>query len=161
MGMNKAVIAAIGATLLLGGCNQAAQAPEMTAQQLMAKEVQPTAEIYWNAVQFISDETGDHDVFPKTDAEWKAVQDAAVKLGKLGEQLKTPGFSEGRGQDWIQFSDSLIEVSKLAEQAAAERNTDKVFEVGGTIYSVCSACHQMYPPATGAGTEERPGDDAA
>ncbi|MBO9518549.1 MAG: hypothetical protein J7493_10825 [Porphyrobacter sp.] len=159
--MNKAVFAAVAATLLLGGCNQAAQAPEMTAQQLMAKEVQPTAEIYWNAVQFISDEKGDHDIFPKTDAEWKAVQDAAVKLGKLGAQLKEPGFSEGRGQDWVQFSDSLIEVSKLAEQAAAERNTDKVFEVGGTIYSVCSACHQMYPPATGPGTEARPGDDAA
>ena len=41
----------------------------------------------------------------------------------------------------------LIEVAGQAEQAAADKSTDAVFEVGGTVYSVCSACHQAYPPA--------------
>jgi cytochrome c551/c552 len=53
----------------------------------------------------------------------------------------------------VQISDSLIEVSKLAEQAADARDTDKVFEVGGTIYNVCTACHQIYPPTTGPEAE--------
>lgn len=142
-------IALLGATALLGGCNQAAEKPAMTVQQLMAKEVQPTAEVYWNAVQFISDETGNHDIFPKDDAEWARVQAAAAKLGEHGKLLQTPGYTEGRGADWSEFAKGLVDVAALAEVAAKEKNTDKVFEVGGTMYNVCSACHQAYPPAQG------------
>ena len=147
--MTKALFPVLAATVLLGSCNQGPPAPEKTAQQLMAEDVQPTAEVFWDSVQFISDETGDHDIFPRTDEEWASVKAAATRLGEYGELLQTPGYSEGRGEDWLQFSKSLVEVSKLAEQAADEKSTDKVFEVGGTVYQVCTACHQVYPPAEG------------
>ena len=60
---------------------------------------------------------------------------------------------EGRGDDWVQISQSLAEAGKLAEQAADTKDPDKVFEVGGTLYSVCSGCHQVYPPAEGLAPE--------
>lgn len=142
-------ITALAASALLAGCNQAAEKPAMTVQQLMAKEVQPTAEVYWNAVQYISDEKGNHDIFPKNDAEWETVRLAAVKLGEHGKLLQTPGYTEGRGEDWAEFAKGLVEVSALAEAAAKEKSTDKVFEVGGTVYNVCSACHQAYPAEQG------------
>ena len=151
------LIAAATLAALLGACGQGAEKPEKTVQQFMAQDVQPTAEVYWDAVQFISDETGDHDIRPETDADWKRTRDAATKLGELGELLKTPGYSEGRGEEWIEISDSLIEVSRLAEQAADAKDPDKVFEVGGTIYNVCTACHQVYPPAEGEPGEAVPG----
>ena len=159
--MTKARLTAAAATALLAACSQGAETPDKTIQQLMAEDVQPTADIYWKSVQFISDETGDHDIFPRTDADWARVKGAATRLGELGALLQTPGYAEGRGEDWIQFSKSLVEVSKLAEQSADEKSTDKVFEVGGTVYNVCTACHQVYPPAAGPGTEERPGEDPA
>ncbi len=152
--MNKVLPIAIACAALLAGCDQGSPPPERTVQQLMADVVQPTAEVYWNSVQFISDETGDHDIRPETDADWKRTRDAATRLGELGELLKTPGYSEGRGEDWIEISNSLIEVSRLAEQAADAKDPDKVFEVGGTIYNVCTACHQIYPPTTGPEAEE-------
>jgi hypothetical protein len=139
--------------ILLAGCTQAAQ-PDKTVQQFMAQDVQPTADIYWKSVQYINDLSGQHDIQPQTDAEWLAVQNAAKQLGAQAELLKTPGYAEGRGSDWIQFADSLAEVSKLAEQAAAEKNPEKVFEVGGTVYSVCSACHAVYPATSGPEAEE-------
>lgn len=143
------LIAAAATSALLAACGQGAEAPEKTIQQLMAEDVQPTADIYWESVQYISDETGEHEIFPRTDEEWARVKDAATRLGEFGTLLQSPGYAEGRGEDWLQFSRSLVEVSKLAEQAAEEKSTDKVFEVGGTVYSVCSACHQVYPPAEG------------
>lgn len=147
--MIQARIFAVGATaLLLAGCNTS-EAPEKTIQQLMAQDVQPTAKVYWDAVQYISDENGNRDIVPQSDAEWKKVQDAAVRMAGHAELLKSPAYTEGRGEDWVQFANSLAEVSKRAEQAAAEKNPDKVFEVGGIMYSVCSACHQVYPPAAG------------
>ena len=152
--MNKRTLIALAGAALLAGCNQGPPTPDKTVQQLMADDVQPTAEVFWDSVQFISDETGDHDIKPETDADWKRTRDAATKLGEFGELLKTPGYAEGRGADWVTFANSLIEVSRLAEQAADSRDPDKVFEVGGTVYNVCSACHQVYPATTGPEAEE-------
>ena len=151
--MNKALLA-ITTLALLGGCGQKTETPDRTVQQLMADIVQPTADIYWKSVQWISDEEGMHEIVPKTDADWQRVRDAAVKLQELAVLLQQPAYSQDRGDDWIQISQSLAEVGELAEQAAVEKDVDKVFEVGGTIYNVCTACHQIYPATTGPEAEE-------
>jgi hypothetical protein len=158
--MTRTLIA--GALLaLLAACSQGAETPDKTIQQFMADEVQPTAEIYWGAVRYESVlENGqpvERDIRPETDEDWARIKAAATTLGEHGALLQTPGYAEGRGEDWLQFSRSLVEVSALAEQAADQKSADKVFEVGGTIYSVCSACHQVYPPAEGV-PDGRPGD---
>ena len=51
-----------------------------------------------------------------------------------------------------------MEVGQKAEQAAADKNSDAVFETGGPMHNVCRACHQAYvgevdPPSL-------PGSDA-
>src|SRR6478735_7829908 len=138
------LIAAAASVVLLGGCNQAAQ-PDMTVQQFMAKKVDPTSKIYFSAVQYISDETGEHDIVPQTDADWEKVRQAAADLQAQAKELQSAGYTEGRNADWTQFSQSLVEASQLAEQAAKDKNPDKVFEVSGTIYAVCDACHMAYP----------------
>ena len=140
---------------LLGGCNQTQQ-PEETVQQLMANKVQPTSEVYWNAVQYISDETGSHEIAPQTDADWERVRQAAVQLREYGQQLQTPAYTQGREENWTRFAQALVDVSARDEQAAANRDKDAVFEVGGTVYSVCSACHQAYPPQEGPGSADAP-----
>lgn len=159
----KNVLASLAIAALVGACNQGAgEAPEQTVQQLMANEVQPTAEVYWQSVQYISDAEGMHEIVPRTDADWKRTRDAATKIGQLGALLKSPAYAAGRNEDWVTFANSLIEVSKLAEQAADARDVEKTFEVGGTMYSVCSACHQVYPSTTEAegGEVERPDGEA-
>jgi hypothetical protein len=147
--MNKALIPALAAAALLAGCDRGPPPPDQTVQQLMANEVQPTAEIYWDSVQFISDEEGYHEIVPETDADWQKTRDAATRMIELAELLQSPGYAEGRGDDWVEISQSLAEVGRLAEQAADSKDPEKVFEVGGTMYSVCSGCHQVYPPAEG------------
>ncbi|GAA5060422.1 hypothetical protein GCM10023208_28740 [Erythrobacter westpacificensis] len=147
---NRILLAALG-SLALAACNQAEEVPPLgTAQQMMAQEVQPTAEIFWNAVGSRSELVDDEPVFtewqPEGDAEWGDVRAAAARLGELGEILQTPAYSEGRGDDWIAYSQGLVEAAAQAEQAAEARDPEAVFEVGGTIYAVCSACHRMYPP---------------
>jgi hypothetical protein len=142
--MVRRTLTLFGMAAALAGCQAE---PKASVKEYMAGEVQPTAEVYWNAVQFISDEQGDHDIFPRNDAEWEDVRQAAVRLGEIGAELKDPKYAEGRGAAWIDFADGLIEVSAQAERAAADKSTEAVFEVGGTVYSVCSACHQAYPPA--------------
>src|SRR6187549_1366811 len=108
--MSKAGTVVVAATFgLLAGCNQGPPAPEMTLQQFMAKKVDPTSKIYFEAVQYISDETGEHDILPQTDADWEKVRQAAADLQAQGKELQTPAYTEGRNADWSQFSQSLVE----------------------------------------------------
>ena len=149
---HAAVLATAAFLASCGGSDaEAPAAPFGTAQQLMANEVQPTADIYWGAVKFESVLNDDgtvteRDIRPETDEEWAAIEASAVRMGELGEVLLTPAYADGRGEDWGDFARGLIEVSGQAAQAAADHDPDAVFEVGGTMYNVCRACHQMYPP---------------
>jgi cytochrome c556 len=140
-------IAALGAVILLAGCK--ASQPAETVQQMMKDKVQPTAQVYWDAVRYISDETGEHEIVPRTDADWEKVRKAAADLQEYGKLLQTDAYTEGRNPDWTKFSQAMVEVSQQAEQAARDKSVDKVFEVSGTMYNVCSACHQVYPATVG------------
>ena len=119
----------------------------------MAQKVQPTAQVYWDTVRYesvlVDGKPVERDIRPQTDADWEKARKAAEDLVAFGELLQTEAYTEGRASDWTQFAQSLVEVGKQAEAAAAAKDVDKVFEVGGTVYSVCSACHQVYPPAAG------------
>ena len=159
MTKSLSIAIALASSALLAACDRGPPAPDKTIQQLMAQDVQPTADVYWKSVQFISDETGQHEIVPETEEDWKRTRDAATRMIELAELLQTPGYAEGRGEDWIEISQSLADVGRLAEQAADSRDPERVFEVGGTMYSVCSACHLAYPPAEGlpeATTAEAP-----
>jgi hypothetical protein len=137
-------IVAAGALVLLGGCKPAA--PAETLQQLMKTKVDPASKTYFDAVQYISDATGEHDIVPRTDADWEKVRKAAADLQDYGKLLQTDDYAKGRNPDWIKFSQAMVDAAKQGEDAAKARNVDKVFEMSGTIYNVCSACHMVYPP---------------
>lgn len=137
-------LAIIGTMTLLAGCK--ASAPPETVQELMKNKVDPASKVYFEAVQYVSDATGNHDIQPQTDADWEKVRKAAADLQDYGKLLQSDAYTEGRNPDWTKFSQALVDVSKQAEQAAKDKNVDKVFEISGTIYNVCSACHMAYPP---------------
>lgn len=151
--MMKYAIPVLAAPLvLLAACSESP--PEMpygTPQQFMANHVQPTAEVYWNAVGSVSELVEGEPVFrefrPETDEDWAKVAAAAVSLREYGAAMATPAYADGRGSDWMAFAQGMQDVATLAEQAALNKDVDAVFEVGGTLYNVCTACHQVYPPA--------------
>ena len=134
------------AILLVAGCAKQDRPENKDVKALMAQHVQPTTQVYWDAVQFISDASGVREIMPRTDAEWQRTVGAASKLKQLGEELKSPGYAAGRGSDWRAFAQGLVDVAEQARHAAEEKSPDRVLEAGGTIYNVCSACHEVYMP---------------
>jgi hypothetical protein len=147
--MKKRLIALAFGMTLVSGCDrkmdeQAANEAQVDVHKLMVEKVDPSAKAYWNAVQYVSNETGFHEIRPRTDAEWARTREAAERVGQYAELMRTPAYAEGRGQDWQEFARGLSDVAGLAAQAAQAKDVDQVLEVGGVLYNVCSACHQAY-----------------
>ena len=158
--LSRSLLATGIAALALGACSgggadegAGAGAPAYiqahTIQQLMAQVVQPTADVYWQSVQYVSDEDGYHEIEPETDEDWQATRTSAATLVEMGNLLMTPLYAEGRGEDWKDFSRGMVQIGLQAEKAAADKDVDAVFEVGGNLYNVCRGCHTSYPPAGG------------
>lgn len=164
--MIERYIIPVAGGLLLAGCGGQSKTSEgggpayvraHDIKELMATIVQPQADIFWKSAGSVTDEKGQHDLTPTTEEGWLATRSAAATVSEMGNLLMTPLYAEGRGDDWMRFSKDLVEIGRRAEKAAADHNSDAIFEVGGTMYNVCSACHQVYPPAAG----EIPADNAA
>jgi hypothetical protein len=117
-----------------------------TMQALMAHIVDPQAQIYWRSSGSVSDGSGMKDLTPTTPEGWQAARSAAATVAEMGNLMMTPLYTQGRGEDWIPLSQAMVEIGVKAEKAAADHDGAAVFEIGGTMYEVCSACHQAYPP---------------
>lgn len=162
----KTSLASVAGAAVLASCSgtspkqeepQAQYVKAHDIKQLMATVVQPQADVFWRSAGSVSDASGEHSLLPTTDEGWLRTRSAAATVTEMGNLLMTPLYAEGRGEDWMKFSRALAEIGQRAEQAAVDRSEDAIFEVGGTMYNVCAACHQVYPPAAG----EVPADNAA
>ena len=155
----RRVVHWLALTVVLAACDRTpAQQVEVSdyvrahdIHHLMEVVVEPQADVFWNSSGAITNASGEHDLTPTTDEGWLATQSAAATIAEIGNLLMTPQFAQGRGSDWKQFARSLVEIGMRAEQAAVDRNSDAVLEVGATMDTVCEACHQVYLPGAASG----------
>ena len=135
----------------VSGCTAAppqAQAPPFKAAadtlQLMDWVLDPAAGVIWDSVGTVIDASGEHNFRPETDDEWTAVRNAAAVVAESGNLLMMDPRARDRGDDWMQYSEGLVDAGILAIKAAESRDPDAVFDAGGRIYAVCASCHRMY-----------------
>ena len=139
------------ALLALLGCTDSPEPPPFAvvadSRQLMLSVIEPAAEVYWDAVGVIMDEEGTRRIEPRTAGEWEAVENAAFVLAESGNLLLLEDRAQGRDH-WTAMSRSMVEVGRLAVEAAQARDPDAVFEAGGEVYLVCTGCHAVYAAET-------------
>ena len=138
------VLAAIAA---VSACSQqpapaaaAPQAPPLetiaTTRQVMLGITGPTSDVVFQVGA----------AAPKDAAEWEKVQASAAALAESANLLMT-GPRAVDQQEWATWCKTLIKTSKLAAEAAQERNVDKVLDAGNQVYEVCDGCHKKYMAA--------------
>jgi hypothetical protein len=113
-----------------------------TVQQTMAWILDPAADVIWDSAGTIITAQGRQELAPTTDEGWAEVVRAAAILSEAGNLLMMPG--RAAGEDWVEYSQGLVDTGKLALQAAEAKDSDALFEAGGRIYQVCKACHAQY-----------------
>jgi hypothetical protein len=119
--------------------------PIADVKQVMLAITDPAADVVWGAVATIESKEGTVEIFPKTDEEWAAVHNAALAIAESGNLLMMEGRARDKEQ-WRRYAQDLIDAGVRAAKAAEAKDKDKVFEVGGDIYGVCSNCHEKYQP---------------
>lgn len=135
----------------VSGCDSGQQSPAGEASpfqpvlddhQLMNWVLDPMADVIWGSAGAIITAEGEQDLAPVDDEGWATVRNAAATITESGNLLMLPGRS--KGQDWDEFSRGMVTMGQRAMAAAEAQDADALFDVGGALYNVCVACHQIY-----------------
>jgi hypothetical protein len=138
-----------GAAMLVGalGCAEPPKPPPFTAtadvRQLMARVLEPAADVYWDAVGSVEDSTGVTALYPRTPEAWDAVRNSAYVVAESGNLLMMPPRARDQGE-WMALSVAMIKAGQQAIKAAEARDTSAVFNAGADLYDTCTACHSRY-----------------
>lgn len=138
-------------SLVLVGCQQADEsASESTpykaivdSKQMMNWLLDRNADVIWGSAGAIITVEGTQDLAPTTEEGWNAVRDAAATIAELSNVLMMPGHARA-GADWTEFAQGLQSTAVQLIDAGIRKDADAVFDLGGQLYNVCTACHQLY-----------------
>lgn len=116
--------------------------PLLDDHQLMNWVMDPAADVIWGSAGSVLTMEGEQSLAPTTDDGWADVRNAAAVVAESGNLLMLPGRS--KGADWNEFSRAIVTMGERAIAAAEAHDEESLFEVGGQLYNVCVACHQLY-----------------
>jgi hypothetical protein len=146
--MRIPLAAAVIGAIFACGCRAPAPPPPpfktvADVKQIMASVVDPAADVIWGSVGIIVSKEGTIERAPKTDEEWAVVRNSAFVLTESGNLLMI-GNRAKDADEWMKFSQALIDVGARTIKVTEARNKDALFEIGGDIYTVCANCHEKY-----------------
>ena len=155
------------AFLLLTAMIAAARGPA-TVKDTMGSMVDPTADFLFESVQILSDETGIHEIVPRTDAEWQEVRSRAETLRQAQDVLSAPGLRGARPRDraanpevenqaaeiqtlldanradFATRARGLAEAAEVVIRAADAKDKDALLQALEGIDRACERCHLTY-----------------
>jgi hypothetical protein len=102
----------------------------------------PAATIIWRVNGSIIDATGEHDLSPKTSADWEQIVSGAATLAEATNALMIPERVPDR--DWIRYVEQLAAAAEKAYRGAEAHDLKAVSEVSDQLDGVCAACHRHY-----------------
>lgn len=121
-----------------------------SVDEVMDSILDPAADVIWGSVGTIITIEKTEELEPKTDEDWMHVRNAAITVAEAGNLLMMQGRVPNDA-DWIKMSQALIEVGSRAVKAADAKDKAALFDAGGEIYSVCTACHSKFMIGSSSG----------
>ena len=111
-------------------------------QTFMEHVLTPAASVLWRVNGILIDERGEHDLSPKTDADWEAVVSGTATLAEAVNALMIPGRALD-GQ-WNAYAGKLAAAADEAYRAAERHDLAAVSRVSDRLDGICSDCHRHY-----------------
>ena len=102
----------------------------------------PAAKIVWSVNAVVIDEKGEHDLSPKTEADWEEIVSGAATLAEATNALMIP--ERARDPQWIVCVQRLAEAANQAYVAAEAHDLKTASEVSDRLDGICATCHRHY-----------------
>ncbi len=86
----------------------------------------------------------------KTEAEWLAVENAALGVIAAGNLLATGGAGDqetlvAQEADWQNYNQQMIAAARAVLEAVSQKNAEALAAAGNdALYPPCESCHQKY-----------------
>jgi hypothetical protein len=150
----------LGTSLALAACSSPpppAPAAHETATPAAPAGVKPEVSI--NAVMVALVDHAGHNLWdverkgkaPKTDAQWKNVEEHAVQLVAAGPAIAAGGTGPSDGvwvksAAWQADAQKLSDAASAAVKAAQAKDLESLVKANGQIVEACESCHKEFKP---------------
>jgi hypothetical protein len=108
----------------------------------MQHVLSPAAAVIWKVNAVLIDETGEHDLSPKSNDDWEHVVSGAATLAEATNALMIP--ERVPDQDWNRYVKKLADAADKAYRGAEAHDLKSVSEVSDQLDGICAACHHHY-----------------
>jgi hypothetical protein len=102
----------------------------------------PAATIIWRANGRVIDEKGEHDLSPKSEADWEQIVTGAATLVEATNALVIP--QRARDPQWNFYGQKMAEAANKAYLAAEAHDLKSISVVGDQMDEICADCHRHY-----------------
>ncbi len=116
--------------------------PYVDMKTFMEHVLTPAAKIIWSVNAVVIDQQGEHDLSPKTEADWEQIVSGAATLAEATNALMIP--QRARDPQWVFYVQKLAEAANKAYLAAEARDLKSISEVSDRLDGICAACHRHY-----------------
>jgi hypothetical protein len=116
--------------------------PYVDMKTFMEHVLTPAAKIVWSVNGVVLDEKGEHDLSPKSDADWEQIVSGAATLAEATNALMIP--QRALDPQWNFYAKKLAEAANKAYVAAEARDLKSISEVSDRLDRICAACHRHY-----------------
>ena len=113
--------------------------PIVDMATFMEHVLTPAATVVWRTNGYILDAGGEHDLAPKSDADWETIESGAATLAEATNALMIP--QRVRDRAWNGYVVALAALAERAYQAAEAHDLKAISEVSDRLDATCSACH--------------------
>jgi hypothetical protein len=141
-----AVAIIVGATVQASMGEDASRSPPfqpyVDMKTFMEHVLTPAAKIVWSVNAVVIDAKGEHDLAPKSDADWEQIVSGAATLAEATNALMIP--QRARDAEWNVYVKKLAEAANKAYVAAEAHDLRTISEVSDRLDGICAACHRHY-----------------
>lgn len=116
--------------------------PYVDMKTFMEHVLTPAAKIMWRVNAVVIDENGEHDLAPKSDADWEEIVSGAATLAEAANALMIP--QRALDPAWYLYAKRLGDAANKAYLAAEARDLKSVTEVSDALDGICATCHRHY-----------------
>ena len=104
----------------------------------------PGAFAFWRGWGSILTAAGEQDLTPRTEEEWKRVEDGAATVVIATNAIMIPAYAREPRDEWNKSAQIVLDVALRAKVAAEKKDVSAMSALGEELDTACDACHMKF-----------------